>query len=123
VKLVNDRLDRQTMQLRLSVKPKKQYHPYATIRVKFPNCDKLLQGTFRSNETVGDLKKFIKQHINVEWAKFTLRCQRDRFDDNTVTLSDVHLVPKATVHLTWDEVERRELLHEQGITLSVNSLT
>ena len=56
-------------------------------------CITLTTGTFRSRETVGDLKSFVRQHINVEWAVFTLTVGgQGTLDDDNITLADANLV-------------------------------
>lgn len=97
-------------------------YKYATIRVRFPDA-KLLQGTFRSRETVGDLKTFVREHINVEWAVFTLTVGgQGTLEDDNVTLSDANLAPSAVVQLAWNEEIRQQVLEQQGIQLSVKEL-
>ena len=50
-------------------------------------------GTFRSRETTDDLKSFIRQNINVEWAVFDLKTSLgELLNDDNRTLAACKLV-------------------------------
>ena len=59
------------------------FHVYAVF------VTSLFSGTFRASETIDDIKSFIRQNINVQWAVFELKTSLGELlaDDNATLLA------------------------------------
>lgn len=91
---------------------------YALIRIRFPD-GVLLQGTFAVNEKFSEVRAFISENINVDWAPYLLKTMTGQtIDQDHETLSALGLIPSVVLNLSWiTEVQAQ--LNEQGVTLSL----
>lgn len=52
-----------------------------------------ISGTFATKETLVDVKKFVCEHINTEWAPYTLKMATGQaIEEETKTLEKLNLV-------------------------------
>ncbi|XP_027626528.1 tether containing UBX domain for GLUT4 [Tupaia chinensis] len=86
------------------MKEKLERYPKVVLRVLFPNRY-ILQGFFRPSETVGDLRDFVRSHLENPKLPFHLFVTPPRtvLDDPTLTLFQAQLFPAALVHLGAEE--------------------
>ncbi|XP_038598790.1 tether containing UBX domain for GLUT4 isoform X2 [Tachyglossus aculeatus] len=80
-------------------KKKLERYPKVVLRVQFPDRY-VLQGFFRPNETVGDLRDFVKQHLGNPDLPFYLFVAPPKtvLNDDAETLFQAKLFPAALVH-------------------------
>lgn len=82
--------------------PKKVYK-YCIIRIRFPD-GLLIQGTFKANEKLSDVKDFVKEQLALDWLPFDLVDSIGRpFPTETTTLSGLKLTPAAVLNFRLDQ--------------------
>lgn len=86
------------------MKEKLERYPKVALRVLFPDRY-ILQGFFRPNETVGDLRDFVRSHLGNPELSFYLFIAPPKMvlDDHTLTLFQANLFPAALVHFGAEE--------------------
>ncbi|CAK7290232.1 Tether containing UBX domain for GLUT4 [Vulpes lagopus] len=86
------------------MREKLERYPKVVLRVLFPDRY-ILQGFFRPNETVGDLRDFVRSHLGNPELPFYLFITPPKtvLDDHTLTLFQANLFPAALVHLGAEE--------------------
>ncbi|KAM6175870.1 tether containing UBX domain for GLUT4 isoform 1-T1 [Erethizon dorsatum] len=86
------------------MKEKLQRYPKVALRILFPDRY-MLQGFFRPNETVGDLRDFVQSHLGNPELSFYLFITPPRtvLDNPTLTLLQANLFPAALVHFGAEE--------------------
>ncbi|XP_039269828.2 UBX domain-containing protein 6-like [Styela clava] len=106
-----------TKQMREKSRQTRKYI-YALIRIRFPE-GYILQGTFAVNEKFAEVRAFISENINVDWAPYTLKTSTGQtIDQDHETLSALQLIPSVILNLSWI-AEVQAQLNEQGVTLSL----
>uniref|UniRef100_A0A2K6GDL8 Tether containing UBX domain for GLUT4 n=1 Tax=Propithecus coquereli TaxID=379532 RepID=A0A2K6GDL8_PROCO len=85
-------------------KEKLERYPKVALRVLFPDRY-ILQGFFRPNETVGDLRDFVRSHLGNPELPFHLFVAPPKtvLDDHALTLFQANLFPAALVHFGAEE--------------------
>ncbi|XP_030151173.1 tether containing UBX domain for GLUT4 isoform X8 [Lynx canadensis] len=83
---------------------KLERYPKVVLRVLFPDRY-ILQGFFRPNETVGDLRDFVRSHLGNPELPFYLFITPPKtiLDDHRLTLFQADLFPAALVHFGAEE--------------------
>ncbi|XP_062936872.1 tether containing UBX domain for GLUT4 isoform X2 [Cynocephalus volans] len=86
------------------LKEKLERYPKVALRVLFPDRH-ILQGFFRPSETVGDLRDFVRSHLENPDLPFHLFIAPPKtvLDDHTLTLFQANLFPAALVHFGAEE--------------------
>uniref|UniRef100_A0A4X2KG60 ASPSCR1 tether for SLC2A4, UBX domain containing n=1 Tax=Vombatus ursinus TaxID=29139 RepID=A0A4X2KG60_VOMUR len=86
------------------MKEKLERYPKIALRILFPDRY-ILQGFFRPNETVGDLRDFVRSHLGNPELSFYLFLAPPKtiLSDNTLTLFQANLFPAALVHFGSEE--------------------
>nr|XP_004655105.1 tether containing UBX domain for GLUT4 isoform X1 [Jaculus jaculus] len=86
------------------MKEKLERYPKVALRVLFPDRY-ILQGFFRPSETVGDLRDFVRSHLENPELCFHLFIAPPKtvLDDHTLTLFQANLFPAALVHFGAEE--------------------
>ncbi|XP_029783634.1 tether containing UBX domain for GLUT4 isoform X4 [Suricata suricatta] len=86
------------------MREKLERYPKVVLRVLFPDRY-ILQGFFRPNETVGDLRDFVRSHLGNPELPFYLFITPPKtvLDDHTLTLFQANLFPAALVHFGAEE--------------------
>ncbi|XP_039082407.1 tether containing UBX domain for GLUT4 isoform X2 [Hyaena hyaena] len=86
------------------MREKLERYPKVVLRVLFPDRY-ILQGFFRPNETVGDLRDFVRSHLGNPELPFDLFITPPKsvLDDHTLTLFQANLFPAALVHFGAEE--------------------
>ncbi|XP_072501480.1 tether containing UBX domain for GLUT4 isoform X2 [Notamacropus eugenii] len=81
------------------MKEKLERYPKIALRILFPDRY-ILQGFFRPNETVGDLRDFVRSHLGNPELSFYLFLAPPKtiLSDDTLTLFQANLFPAALVH-------------------------
>ncbi|XP_034881636.1 tether containing UBX domain for GLUT4 isoform X1 [Mirounga leonina] len=87
------------------MREKLERYPKVVLRVLFPDRY-ILQGFFRPNETVGDLRDFVRSHLGNPELPFYLFITPPKsvLDDPTLTLFQANLFPAALVHFGAKEL-------------------
>ncbi|XP_030894783.1 tether containing UBX domain for GLUT4 isoform X2 [Leptonychotes weddellii] len=87
------------------MREKLERYPKVVLRVLFPDRY-ILQGFFRPNETVGDLRDFVRSHLGNPELPFYLFITPPKsvLDDPTLTLFQANLFPAALVHFGAEEL-------------------
>ncbi|ORZ12922.1 hypothetical protein BCR41DRAFT_355918 [Lobosporangium transversale] len=83
-------------------KARERRYPKTIIRIRFPDRVQL-QATFRSQETVGDLRKWVASACVGQGEKFDLYITPPRkvLSDNKQTLYQAGLAPQSIVYFSW----------------------
>ncbi|XP_036611257.1 tether containing UBX domain for GLUT4 isoform X2 [Trichosurus vulpecula] len=86
------------------MKEKLERYPKIALRILFPDRY-ILQGFFRPNETVGDLRDFVRSHLGNPELSFYLFLAPPKtiLSDDTLTLFQANLFPAALVHFGSEE--------------------
>ncbi|XP_068920116.1 tether containing UBX domain for GLUT4 isoform X5 [Petaurus breviceps papuanus] len=86
------------------MKEKLERYPKIALRILFPDRY-ILQGFFRPNETVGDLRDFVRSHLRNPKLSFYLFLAPPKtiLSDDTLTLFQANLFPAALVHFGSEE--------------------
>ncbi|XP_073732495.1 tether containing UBX domain for GLUT4 [Misgurnus anguillicaudatus] len=97
-------------------------YPTVVLRIQFPDRH-VLQGFFRPLETVGDVRDFIKSHLQDPQVQFYLFVAPPKtiLDDPSVTLFQASLFPAAVVYFGSD-VRTDCYLHTDHLDHSVSAL-
>ena len=87
-----------TKAMREADAPPKHIYKYCIIRIRLPD-GVLLQGTFSSSERLIDLRKFIQEHLFMDWIPFTLVDSIGRpYLEESATLTKLKLSPASLVN-------------------------
>ncbi|KAF9347682.1 Tether containing UBX domain for GLUT4 [Mortierella sp. NVP85] len=83
-------------------KAKERRYPKTIIRIRFPDRVQI-QGTFRSQETIGDLRKWVASVCVGQGEKFDLYITPPRkvLSEDGQTLYQAGLAPKSIVYFSW----------------------
>ncbi|KAF9359533.1 Tether containing UBX domain for GLUT4 [Mortierella sp. AD094] len=83
-------------------KAREKRYPRTIIRIRFPDRVQL-QGTFRSQETIGDLRKWVASACVGQGEKFDLYTTPPKkvLADNKQTLYQAGLAPQSIVYFSW----------------------
>ncbi|KAG0357282.1 hypothetical protein BC939DRAFT_507696 [Gamsiella multidivaricata] len=83
-------------------KARERRYPKTIIRIRFPDRIQL-QATFRSQETIGDLRKWVAGACVGQGEKFDLYTTPPKkvLSDNKQTLYQAGLAPQSIVYFTW----------------------
>ncbi|KAG9069390.1 Tether containing UBX domain for GLUT4 [Linnemannia hyalina] len=83
-------------------KARERRYPKTIIRIRFPDRIQL-QATFRSQETVGDLRNWVSKACVGQGEKFDLYTTPPKkvLADNKQTLYQAGLAPQSVVYFTW----------------------
>lgn len=90
------------MRIKDEIKENRHYH-YTLVRVRLPDGF-LLQGTFYTRETLGDVKEFLNEHLSDPSIKYHLHAPGgEKLSSDESTLFQLNLVPAAVINLTWSD--------------------
>ncbi|KAF9208159.1 Plant UBX domain-containing protein 1, partial [Haplosporangium sp. Z 27] len=83
-------------------KAKERRYPKTIIRIRFPNRVQI-QATFRSQETIGDLREWVESVCAGHGGKFDLYTTPPKkvLTDNKQTLYQAGLAPQSIVYFSW----------------------
>lgn len=127
------RTDSMEKQLQLRTKAMKEReeqrelrkYRFTLIRIRFPD-NIILQGTFRSTETVGAVYECIRENLVNSWQPFYLVTgdgSAKLEEECPQTLAELKLAPAALIIFAWEPEVLKEISSQLGTTDKVEYLT
>ena len=90
-----------TRELRERDKEVRRYR-FTLIRIRFPD-GVILQGVFKTRETMATVYEFLSENLQNDWLPFQLCSATGKILNNdTTTLGSLSLSPAAMLHFSWD---------------------
>lgn len=93
---------------------------YTMIRIRFPDSV-VLQGTFKAQEKLSDLRKFVQDNLRLDWIPFNLVNPTGHRLEQDSTLIELGLAPTAVVNFIVDEDIINDLALQPGTSNKTGS--